>query len=374
MVAIRTTSNMLEVPMCFHGQALVDESYVRFIVEQANKKFEDNARRTRGFFDRLRRELDGAIHSPTSTRWQHIPVVGVDAARPRRWSHSCTNIGQLAASSGDTLVVFGGFGGAGTQRRLGDVLAFHTQESTWTEVRACENATHGSPAPRMRHTAVSLGCRVGAPKSVVVFGGRASPAKAFHDVWELRVSASATGDKGVDGSWHALETTGDVPAGRWAHAACTSVHVPDTTAELPSMLVFGGRTNESVLGDLLCLEAPAHGVAEAWTWRTLDTVGTPPCARFAHTMTTDGRGLRAFVFGGYAAVAQWFDHSHDDSPNVCVVCVVCRYNRTVQLPDAPSNDDTHSGLQEWLLGDLHVLDVGTCGSYVLHSPFARWRK
>ena len=51
ILGIRTTSNSLEFPLAEDNHLLVSKEYLDYIVQYGNKKFEDNLRRIRVFFE-----------------------------------------------------------------------------------------------------------------------------------------------------------------------------------------------------------------------------------------------------------------------------------------------------------------------------------
>ena len=51
ILGIRTTANSLEFPLAEDDHLLVSKEYLEYIVQYGNKKFEDNLRRIRVFFE-----------------------------------------------------------------------------------------------------------------------------------------------------------------------------------------------------------------------------------------------------------------------------------------------------------------------------------
>jgi len=375
MVAVRTTSNMLEVPLCSQGKCLVPDAYISFVVSQANTKFVANKTRTDQFSARFRELVtstqgtsvppqaplvsatpapsppvadvgDGA--SATGTRstqaapepcpchWEVLEVKGVPSPLLARWGHSCDVVD-------DQVVVFGGFGGVGTQQRLNDVLAFEpgathgtrfccraglcgptwrvltslcisvcrpaAATATWTQVRATADPEHGIPSARVRHASFTVTCSSPSSSStrrgqgVVVWGGRASPQRPFQDGWLLSGVVRADSAPRADGAsstpkyaapqWRRCEVPSEAsPCARWGHAMCAT----DTN----TALLFGGRSTSGVLGDLYSVRARTEGVPQLW-WTQPETHGTPPCARYAHTLTYLKHARSVAVFGGYVS-------------------------------------------------------------------------
>ena len=57
MLAVRTTSYSLDVPIAYNGKLLVSIEYLRYVIDSANKKFQDNAKRTQKFCDSLNEKV-----------------------------------------------------------------------------------------------------------------------------------------------------------------------------------------------------------------------------------------------------------------------------------------------------------------------------
>ncbi|KAJ9534671.1 hypothetical protein QJQ45_002958 [Haematococcus lacustris] len=187
-----------------------------------------------------------------SWSWSNTQLASSAPAPPARHSHT------LCSFADHGLLLYGGSGYTGT---LSDAWLFNPGDKAWRRVEV----TGSSPAPREMHSAVMV-----APSRMLVYGGRTSDGRVLCDAAVLDVSA---------GRWLAQEPT---PFTRCAHA---SVMLPANN----SVLVFGGFSGESVLGDVLSIHpqslevevmhggrlgmAPAVGADKELT----------PAPRFAHT-------------------------------------------------------------------------------------------
>ena len=129
-------------------------------------------------------------------------------------------------------------------------------------------ATNAPPPPRYSHTMVGVG------DSMYIFGGeRAS--FAFGDVWAFDFPTK---------TWSFVKPTSAAsPTARYDHSAAVLGS---------SMVVFGGRNGNTILGDMWELDL----AASKWT-KLADAA--PMGARFGHSAAAvDGR---MYVFGGYTA-------------------------------------------------------------------------
>jgi len=165
------------------------------------------------------------------------------------------------------MVIFGGFDGT----RRNDVRALLlTETPTWTEIVP---SIGPAPTGRQWHSAIYDPVR----DRMVVFGGL-DPSGVFrNDVWTLSLSGTPT--------WNELVPSGDLPAGRYLHAA-----IYDPVRD--RMLVMGGLNDNGGLGDTWALSLSG---SPAWT----EIAVTGPPGRSAATMIYDPVRDRALLFGGF---------------------------------------------------------------------------
>ncbi|KAK9916814.1 hypothetical protein WJX75_007384 [Coccomyxa subellipsoidea] len=278
------------------------------------------------------KELSAPVTSPGPV-WRTAPLYahGIPPAAIRRWGHSMVPLGSK-------LVIFGGYGGAGAHRRMADVLVYDVPSGTvrqlpisgpgppvrMSHVAATLSASmlvHGGraapdqalgdlwlldlsakrsssaahvgreasaqwvcvdaegipPAPRHRHSAVSVG---GSLKSgrIVIFGGMGA-GNVLEDVWELRL-------RGKRWHWGELTCTGAVPGPRHSHAAAVSSN---------TMYVYGGVRDcgQAIVGSMHALDLGSL----FWRLITFDSSIPRPPPLFSHTLTAVGRD-RLVLIGG----------------------------------------------------------------------------
>lgn len=221
----------------------------------------------------------------------------------------------------DRMVIFGGVTN-GT--RLADAWGLDLLTNTWTDL------SPSGPPPSNRYAPVAV--YDPSDDRMVVFGGYDGAGRA--DVWSLTFSGTP--------AWSELSPSGAPPSGRWLDAAiydsardrlvtfggedgASPDYLDDAFAlslsgspawsdvGLPAvptprafhsaiydaahkrMIVFGGATSTSNFNDTWGLPLEGKPV-----WTQIQTVGTPPLPRHAHSAIYDPRRDRMIVFGGNA--------------------------------------------------------------------------
>ncbi|KAL4169541.1 hypothetical protein KRP22_010460 [Phytophthora ramorum] len=253
MCAIRTTANGLEIPLGRSAQQLlVDEEYLQWIVDVANQKFEANKQKT----DRLFDAFLAKFCQPTVSK----QVGSGSSVELRSWTEVTNEdgvklVGHTSVQYQDNIIVFGGQGptASGTTTRIADVtiLAPSSDGSLKQTYHAAAGAT--GPSARMHHSAVVVGTRM------IIFGGRASPAKPLGDLYALDIETKL---------WEQIHPRGVCPSPRWKHSSCAVRSV---------VYVYGGRDAERVFGDLFSLDLSQNSPQ----WRRIESTSNIP-RRFDH--------------------------------------------------------------------------------------------
>jgi len=164
-------------------------------------------------------------------------------------------------------------------RVVGATSLLHQEFPVHTDTQAWTNLTPSgtSPTSRRSHTAIYDPVR----DRVVVFGGDAPG--VLNDVWALSLGGTP--------AWTGLAPSGTLPSARYLHGA-----IYDPVRD--RMVVFGGLGYSfSILGDVWTLSLTS---TPAWT--QLTPTGTPPSARYAHSMIYDPIRDRIVVFGGLGII------------------------------------------------------------------------
>ncbi|CAK5197321.1 unnamed protein product [Aphanomyces euteiches] len=268
MVAIRTTANAMEIPIAHQGKLMVDTAYLKWILDIANEKFHANRVKT----DKLFAAMLTTLFQPTATNLTSIAAGSMP-------SLSVSRVGHASVIRENRVFIIGGQGPTATNTgRLSDLVLLDTVSN-----QLSLSMPLTLPA-RMYHSAVSHPIHRDA---VVVFGGRASPSKAFGELWLVNSNGESV----------QLEAAGSAPDARWSH---TSVLVGN------KMIVFGGRNASHVFNDVYILSFESTPP----TWRA---VGSVDLGRFRHAAVAVQK--QVFVFGGY----QNLDSSHEIDMNSCQV-------------------------------------------------------
>jgi len=179
-----------------------------------------------------------------------------------RMSHTLT-----ADPERSRAILFGGWdgGAAHNDAWILDLTGF----THWTPMAPSGSA----PAPRLEHVAVLDPTR----DRLIVFGGKDNFI-FYGDLWSLDLTGS--------GAWSPLAAAGTAPAPMETRAVYDPVR--------DRLLFFGGYRPPAAVAELR--ELTLSGTP---TWNDLSATGTPPPARYGHTMIYDPFGDRVIVYGGY---------------------------------------------------------------------------
>ena len=189
----------------------------------------------------------------------------------------CPRGGHTAVLYGDKMLVFGGFGGHGFERKdLNDLFAYDVNQGTW---KAIETSGE-SPDPRSEHVAATLG------DTMVIYGG-CSSRTSFSDVWSLDCQSYTWSKVNLNDS--------KMQAAKWQVAATTAFALPQ-----PKLFMFGGNSqledgnlSEKMTNDLLYFDL---GTKEA---RKIPCHGKPPKKRSKSALAHFPAEHSLIVFGGF---------------------------------------------------------------------------
>jgi tRNA wybutosine-synthesizing protein 3 len=274
MCAIRTTANGMEIPLGHSAQnLLVNEEYLRWIVHIANQKFEANKQKTDRLFEAFRAKFCQPAAGSRS-------VVELSSWAEVNSQDGVKLVGQTSVQFKDSIAVFGGQGptASGTTTRVADVTFLAPSKDGSLQQTYHGAAGVDGPSARMYHSAVAVGTRM------IVFGGRASPAKPLGDLYAMDLDTKR---------WEKIVPEGVGPSPRWKHCSCagklsrltqdSNVLNDLLTAYGVSLVgsvvyIYGGRDAEQVFGDLFALDLSQSSPQ----WRQIGT--------FCHGST--------YLFGG----------------------------------------------------------------------------
>ncbi|ETN07332.1 hypothetical protein PPTG_13625 [Phytophthora nicotianae INRA-310] len=288
MCAIRTTANGLEIPLGRNAeQLLVNKDYLRWIVDIANQKFESNKLKTDRLFEAFRAKF---CQPAASSMTGNGSVVDLTSWTEVTSEDSVKLVGHSSVEYGGAIVVFGGQGPttSGTTTRVADVT-FLTPSKEYT-LQQTHHAVAGSDSPsaRMYHSAVVVGTRM------VVFGGRASPAKPLSDLYAMDLESK---------QWEKIVSQGAGPSPRWKHCSCAVGSV---------VYIYGGRSAEQVFGDLFALDLSQNPPQ----WRQIESSSSNP-RRFDHIGAVVNSTMLAF-WGGMSSL-ETGDCSDEQDSGACLL-------------------------------------------------------
>ncbi|KAL3666577.1 hypothetical protein V7S43_008204 [Phytophthora oleae] len=285
MCAIRTTANGLEIPL---GRStdhlLVNEDYLRWIVDVANQKFEANKQKTDRLFEAFRKKF---CEQPAKSSGS---LVELSSWTEMTSENSVKLVGHSNVQYKDNIVVFGGQGptSSGTTTRVSDVT-FLAPSSDGALQQTCQaSAKTDGPSARLYHSAVVVGTRM------IVFGGRASPAKPLGDLYALDLETKR---------WEKIAAQGVGPSPRWKHCSCAVGSV---------VYVHGGRDAEHVFGDLFALDLSQNPPQ----WRQIESPSVP--RRFDH-ISLVVNSTKLVFWGGMSSLEGDVGSEADNSSGACLL-------------------------------------------------------
>jgi len=180
----------------------------------------------------------------------------------KRMSHTLT-----ADPERSRAIQFGGWDGSAAHSDAW--ILDLTGQPQWAKMTPSGSA----PGPRFEHIAVLDPTR----DRMIVFGGKTNLIY-YGDLWSLDLTGS--------GAWSPLAADGTPPAPMETRAIYDPVR--------DRLLFFGGYRPSAAVAELR--ELSLSGTP---TWNDVSANGTPPPARYGHTMIYDPFGDRVIVFGGY---------------------------------------------------------------------------
>nr|CCA14638.1 tRNA wybutosinesynthesizing protein putative [Albugo laibachii Nc14] len=282
MCAVRSTSNTLEVPLAKCSRILVDENYLSWIVEIANERFRRNEERVNQLRIAFRQQFGQGVPIPVKAPSNILyvrPMVDV--------SLSLRRVGHTIVYHKGHLIVFGGEGYTENDnvRRLSSVQLLKLSENEKDQPIIDEQkiANDDIVRARMYHSS-SIDVK---SEQMIVFGGRASPSKAYGDTLALCLS-TFTWTQILPDSGGVL--TPVIPAARWNHVACIAGS---------KLYIHGGRDSSTVFHDLWVLDVAAPKGKLAWRLLSSELV----YAAFDHVGMYVSRQNKLLFWGGLATLS-----------------------------------------------------------------------
>ncbi|CAI5729392.1 unnamed protein product [Peronospora destructor] len=289
MCAIRTTANGLEIPLGRNEEhMLVNDEYLRWIVDVANQKFEVNKQK----IDRLFETFRAKFCQPAAKGQTGLSsVVELSSWAEVTTENGVKLVGHSSVRYRDSIVVFGGQGitAVGTTTRVADVTFLVPSKDGSLQQTYHTTAGVNGPSARIYHSSVVVGSRM------VVFGGRISPTKPLGDLYTMDLETK---------QWAKIVAQGVGPSPRWKHCSCAVGSV---------VYVYGGRDAEQVFGDLFALDLSENSPQ----WRRTENSSRIIPRRFDHIGTVVKSTKLAF-WGGMSSL-ECSDSSDNDDTGVCLL-------------------------------------------------------
>jgi dynein heavy chain len=199
----------------------------------------------------------------TNTFWANVP--------PPRASHSATLVGN-------SIYIFGGYGGSGYSRRdLDDLYALDTVSWIWSKI-LCKGT---APEKRSSHQACGVGPRI------YIMGGCSSSGQ-YQDVYSLETDQDPP-------LWSKLQCS--LPAPTWNFAACAVLAIPTW-----KIFTFGGVTGRLSDLDRQGTLVNSTSIFDTGINRFIypKGEGSIPSPRSDSCLAYDAKGSRLLVFGGWS--------------------------------------------------------------------------
>ena len=207
--AIRTTANGFEIPLGRRAEhLLVNDEYLRWIVNIANQKFEANKQKTDRLFEAFR---GGFCHPAAVVQADSRCLVELSSWTEVATKESVHLLGHASVRYRDSIVVFGGQGptASGLTTRVATVTFLSPSKEGCLSQTYHATAGDQGPSARMYHSCTVVGTRM------IVFGGRASPVKPLGDLYGMNLETK---------QWGTIATQGVGPSPRWKHCSCAGEH------------------------------------------------------------------------------------------------------------------------------------------------------
>ena len=273
------------------------------------------------------------LTSNTESFWTKLEF-GSEPCPNSRWNHTASY------TENGKIIIFGGFSGSKASPHLNDVWVFDTKNESWIEIEFCSHESSSVPEPRGAHSASLVG------QSIYIFGGYGGAnysRRDFNDLYTLDISkwkwnkvkttgapsprsghqCAVVNDKlFVMGGWCASQQFHDIycldpnsllwekiesASGdlwgprRWNFTAVTVRAVPTS-----KIFIFGGNCGDlsaecpraELLNDILILENADFSTSPRWMQPMIS--GVKPSPRSDTQMIYLPETGRLVLFGGWS--------------------------------------------------------------------------
>jgi len=273
MLAVRSTSFSLELPIARGTRLLLDDDLLNLVVSEANNRLHDNFARISRFLHAMKVAFEYPTLARTAvpraaTAGNQTHMQGQERASPRRWGHCCVCV---PAAEGGGLMCLGGQGTAAdssapvSRRNLPALLLSSSLQDTAQSISVIPVDPAAADMTDSVHAAALPALWAAAPgvHLAVVSGGRRSPKEPLPPVrvlqWhKARSSTSVPSETQSQLHEVALVSSGAAPPDRWGHVLLPLDECADsgsgihTSSCMPvrRLLMHGGRDVDKVFDDV----------------------------------------------------------------------------------------------------------------------------
>jgi len=321
-VALRGHALALTVPLKAPEQNYnLGMEYLKYLVDEANKRFERNEQNLVSLYNGIEMELFEAefarIFEWNNDNNREIEGACHDFPELNLWSHATVTITARESVSGNDidLLVFGGYGTGPPNstdkkskcRRSSEVYRLKrcnlVWDSNWVRIPVQRNFNESNEGglfrgirvtpsllpPIQAHKACVLppfskSCNE--RRTIAIFGGRANPLKPYSTLYIY--------DE-ITCSFFVPDVKGSLPTPRWGHSFTALLGDDGNVA-----VIVGGRDNERVWSDFYILSVSTDQACFIWRRFSLAE------GIFNHTVvlqpTTGSPNQRLLLFGGFTSI------------------------------------------------------------------------
>lgn len=274
MLAIRTTSNTLEIPITRSQQLLISTSYLNLIIFESNKKLLRNFAR----IDKLISAMKEQFQWPRFIIRTEPSGIATDR-KHNRWGHTSviTSLGTLTIG-GSGLHAASTNSATGPSARQGLPSVCHSRSGCDSDTSGLQTifseTIHGSSVILILNKKSADSGSFVKVEILLEYGGRVAPLNLQH-----RFKLTALGKQDTHSSTNLVwNEKGDIPTPRWGHSL--------TQLSSRSCLLLGGRDETQVLADCYLLHCEFVSDIEVmcvWTKISLTMkYDASPQGRFFH--------------------------------------------------------------------------------------------
>jgi tRNA wybutosine-synthesizing protein 3 len=322
-VAVRSYSLALNVPMAPSGPWRLPEAYWRSLVEEANRRLQENLKRIQALYEEVEATL---FQSRQPICVQPLPDLNL-------WGHAAVAVfGRDKGKEITDLLVVGGYGSGpliiaekkeSPPARSDKVYRLRRHGVQWQkqwellhtidDTHIIDEASTNSLGIVTQQTLwgereFAAACVLPVePTMFCLFGGRASPTCPLDDLLlcQYNNSPHAIAQRPVD-------IRGELPSPRWGH---TLTALSGNTNKLA--VLVGGRNEASALSTIhvLSIIRQAENDSSYLLWESILPSSPLPSPRFHHSTVSSND--QVFVFGGRSSVSnllETFSKSEADQP------------------------------------------------------------